>query len=490
MGRVIFGIFFTELPRMAANNFVVHLDAPHCQAHKSMCRRGYAAVVAAALALIAGWAAPAAAHARSPRAAPVTVSYVAQPGDTLYDMAARYLRDVRDWRAVAKLNRIDVPHRLRPGTSLRLPVALLRREPLVARIVAMCGPVARLFGNAPPMPAAVGMSFGEGDAISTGPDGFATVELADGSHLSLPPRSTVEFGTLRRTVLTETTVRVFKLKRGELDSEVTHAKHQDDRFEIRAPSIVAGVRGTRFRVQSDATAAEVEVLDGAVAVDAAGEKAQTHDASGASSQLVPARYGSVTRAAGGVGAPVALLAAPELTNPAKVQDGREVAFDLAPLADARAYRVQIARDAALLDLIHEAHVEAPHVAFADLPDGSYFVRISAIDANGLEGLPRVYAFERRENGLTASASRRAGSRDYEFRWLASRAGVATRFRFTLARSEDLREPVIDAVDLTAGHIVVANLPAGSYYWTVVAEQFENGRFYETAAGVRSFTLAR
>ena len=53
----------------------------------------------------------------------------------------------------------------------------------------------------------------------------------------------------------------------------------------------------------------------------------------------------------------------------------------------------------------------------------------------------------------------------------------------------MRDPLVDEVDISTDHIAVAGLPAGVYYWTVVAEQFENGQFYETVSRVRSFTLA-
>jgi len=173
-----------------------------------------------------------------------------------------------------------------------------------------------------------------------------------------------------------------------------------------------------------------------------------------------------------------------------VLDGKAVAFDLVPAERAVAYRVQIARDADQLDLIRDLRVSAPHADFGDLADGTYFVRIAAIDANGLEGLPQVYGFERRQLGLDASAGPRAGSRDYEFRWFVSRSTVETRFRFVLATTADLRHPLVDKTDLTGGQIEVSDLPGGVYYWTIVAEQFENGRFYEKSSAVRSFTLAR
>ncbi|MGF6903775.1 hypothetical protein P3T22_005061 [Paraburkholderia sp. GAS348] len=307
----------------------------------------------------------------------------------------------------------------------------------------------------------------------------------------------LDIDKLRRTVLTGAGDRVLDLRRGEVDSQVTHATKKDDRFQIRSPSVVAGVRGTRFKVayDGDARTTAVEVLDGAVGVDpaAVGGKASAPPPGvslQASAQLVKARFGSITRAGSAIGGPVELLAAPSLAEPAKVQDGKTVAFDLVPAERAVAYRVQIARDADQLDLIRDLRVSAPHADFGDLADGTYFVRVAAIDVNGLEGLPQVYGFERRQLGLAASAGPRAGSRDYEFRWFVSRSTVETRFRFVLATTADLRHPLVDRTDLTGGQLVVSDLPGGVYYWTIVAEQFENGRFYEKSSAVRSFTLAR
>ncbi|HXZ07491.1 MAG TPA: FecR domain-containing protein, partial [Paraburkholderia sp.] len=299
--------------------------------------------------------------------------------------------------------------------------------------------------------------------------------------------------TLRQTVITGTTDRVINLHHGEVDSEVTHAPKPDDRFQIRSPSVVAGVRGTRFRVNYDndgVSTTAVEVLDGAVGVDAASEAPRAPGVPlQASAQLVRASYGSVTRDSGTIGAPIQLLPAPALVNPAKLQADEDVAFDLAPQPDARAWRVEIARDAGILALIRDKRVSEPHASFGDLPDGSYFVSLSAIDGNGLEGLPQVYAFERRQFGLAASAGPRAGSRDYEFRWLVSRQAESTRFRFVLASTEDLSHPLVDRTDVTGGELVVKDLPRGVYYWTVIVEQFDNGKFYETSSAVRSFTLA-
>ena len=190
--------------------------------------------------------------------------------------------------------------------------------------------------------------------------------------------------------------------------------------------------------------------------------------------------------------PQPLLPAPTLLDPSKLQDGKTVTFSVAPAADAQGYRIQIARDADLLDLIRDARVTVPRASFADVPDGTYFVRVSSIDASGLEGLPRVYAFERRANELSASGSAHisGGSHEYRFAWRTSRVDPGARSRLVLSRYPDLHDPVVDAVDLTDNAFVVSDLPPGDYYWRVVSEQYDHGRFYETVGPVRTFTLAK
>lgn len=433
----------------------------------------------------------------APRQSAETTIYVTRSGDSLYDIAQRYLRDPADWSQLARLNHVSAPRRLKPGMALRVPVALLRQDGLSARVIATSGAASHTFGDSPQLPLIVGAKLGEGEQVQTGDNGFATLELADGSHLVIPPRTALNLATLRQTALTGATDRVVNLQRGEVNTEVTHATKKDDRFQIRSPSVVAGVRGTSFRVNYDGDkgSTAVEVLDGAVGVDAApqGQAASVAPAPGtplaASTQLVAARHGSLTLAGGAVGAPVALLDPPDLRNPAKIQDDAVVAFDLKPAMGAQGYRVQIGRDAGLLDLIRDLRTDGAHVDVGSLDDGTYFVRLSAIDANGLEGMPSTYAFERRRVSLNATAGRVDGSRDYAFRWFVDRSAGDTQFRFVLAASPDLRTPLVDRTDIKDGEAVVRDLPKGVYYWTVIAEQFEGGRYYQKASPIQSFRLA-
>ncbi|GBH27165.1 peptidase M23 [Burkholderia vietnamiensis] len=411
-----------------------------------------------------------------------TVVSRTQAGATLYDVATRYLQGPDDWQLLQRINHVPAPKHLQPGTALKLPVVRLRKEKLTARIVAVQGSGQRWSGGAY-APLANNTTLAEGERVRTGANGFVTLELADGTHMSLPPDSQLELKTLRRTVLTGMLDRVFELTRGEVDSEVTHLKKRDDRFQIRSPSVVAGVRGTRFRVNYDAdgnAAPPVEVLDGPAGV--AG-KQQLADAT-----LVHADFGSVATSSGTVGAPIPLLPAPALAHPDKVQDEPDIAFDVVPLEHANAYHLQLGRDAGMLDLFSETRTVSTRAVFREVPNGTYFVRVAAIDDNGLEGTPHIYAFERRRMGLDASAS--PGPSGYEFRWAADGSGEDGRYRFVLSRSKDLSAPVVDEMGLQARRINVEHLPPGDYYWAVTVEAFDGGKFYQKTSPVSAFTLSR
>jgi hypothetical protein len=334
----------------------------------------------------------------------------------------------------------------------------------------------------------VGVKLAEGDRVRTGSQGFASLEFDDGTRVVVGQDTTITLDRLRKSALTGTRDEVILLDRGYVDNEVTHATIPDSRFQIRTPSVVAGVRGTQFRMNYDSAAhtAAVEVIEGAVRVDA---RARAADAQAQRGELIPAKFGVVAHDREAVGAPVALLAAPTLVNPENIQDKPTVVFDFLGPEGERGYRVQIGRDAGLLDVIREQRVTTSSASFGNLPDGTYYLRAAAIDSEGLAGLPQTWAFERRQFRLDTSSRARDGTRNFEFRWIASRDDTATRYRFVLAASADLSSPIVDEPDIVHNELVVSKLQRGVYYWAVMATQFANGRFYEKYSPVQSFTVS-
>lgn len=61
--------------------------------------------------------------------------YRIQPGDTLIALTAAYLQDRTSWRELQRVNHVANPLKLPPGSTLKMPVALLRREASVATVI-------------------------------------------------------------------------------------------------------------------------------------------------------------------------------------------------------------------------------------------------------------------------------------------------------------------------------------------------------------------
>lgn len=386
------------------------------------------------------------------------IVYVVKRGDTLIDLAARGFRRQADYAVAQRRNGISNPRRLRPGSSLHIPVRILRTKPVDAKVIAFRG--AALVGGSAPR---VGTPVREGAVLQTGADAFLAIELADGSLLTLPSRSRMKVAGLHRIILTGDVVKRFELIEGRTETEVQKAKKPGDRFEIRTPVSVAAVRGTKFRVTygDQSAMAGAGVLEGAVAV-----------AAGTKSVDLPEGKGLVASASG-PGEPVPLLPQPALAAPDRLQDDELVTFTAAPVAGAAAYRVQIAADAGFIETFAEVEAPTPALTLAGIPNGSFFARVSAISPEGIEGFASDYSFERRQNNVKAEvgeADTCPTKRCLRFRWRAGGEGER-RFRFQLA-SRPGGIPIIDEPEMAGSEIVITDLPGGTYYWRVESSLIE------------------
>ncbi|WP_129794523.1 FecR domain-containing protein [Sphingosinicella sp. CPCC 101087] len=434
------------------------------------------AIIAALVAFLL----PVAASAASPPGPADPVLYTTRQGDNLYTLAQRYFVRTADYVRVQRLNRVIDPYRLPVGRTLRIPRALLRHEPLTATVIAMRGQV-RVTRGGREVAVAEGTKISEGDEISTAANAFVSLRLEDGSTVSLPSRSRVGVRRLRRVLLTGGIERSFALEAGRTRAVVTPAENEDDGFRISTPVSVSAVRGTEFRArfEPDSARAATEVIDGTVAVAANAE---------ADPVALAAGFGAVSTAAG-TSPPVPLLPAPELRRPGKVQDEPELNFEVEPLENAAAYRVQVARDAGFLDVAADETAQTPNVTLPPVPDGTWFVRASALDAQGLEGLAATYSFQRRLQQIeTALEQRQAGRyREYLFRWIVEGSGTR-QYRFQLMKDRPDATPMVDEAGLTTGRFVVTDLPEGTYYWRVMSVQFVDGSAFAKWSAMEQLTI--
>ena len=433
-----------------------------------------------ALALLAGTSASAAPRVsavmpaiKPPPDSDPPISYTVRKGDNLYNLALHYMRRLADYRAVQTLNKVRDPYRLPVASTLLFPRPLLKSDPLEAKVIAFRG-ATTIDGR----PATLGTILGEGRRIRTGPNAFLSIALADGSTVTLPSQSMVRIERLRRFRLTGEMERLFKLEDGRSQTEVTPRTNGRDRFEIRTPISVAAVRGTDFRVAvlDGGKAATTEVLGGHVGLAGGGTETMLDPGLGA--RVTP----------DGTTGPVKLLPPPDIIDPARIQSGPELAFRIAPLEGVARYRVQIGKDAGFLDIAEEVLVDRAEASLPPVPDGDWFVRVTALDSNEIEGLPRVIGFERHLNGVRATVEPLPGGRRFLFKWQDLGEGTH-RYRFVIARAGAPDTPVVDEPALTGKSFVATDLAPGDYVWRVETSGISNGKTYANWSNPQTLTVA-
>ena len=431
------------------------------------------------LALLAGTAVSAAPRApASTTAAPTLadadppINYTVRKGDNLYTLALHYMHRLSDYRIVQTLNRVRDPYRLPIASTLLIPRALLKSDPLDAKVIAFRGGTT-INGRQ----AALGAVVAEGGRIQTGVNAFLSIALADGSTTTLPSQSLIRVERPRRFRLTGEMERLFRLDDGRSQTEVTPRTNGRDRFEMRTPISVAAVRGTDFRVAvlDGGKAATTEVLGGHVGLDGGGTE----------TMLDPGLGARVS--ADGTTGPVKLLPPPDIVDAARIQSEPDLAFRIAPLDQAARYRVQIARDAGFLDIAEEVLVDRADASLPSVTDGDWFVRVTAIDRNEIEGLPRVVGFERHLNAIRASVEPLPGGRRFLFKWQDLGQG-RHQYRFTMARADAPDSPVIDEPALAVQSFVATDLPPGDYVWRVQTSGVSNGKTYANWSARQTLTV--
>jgi hypothetical protein len=297
--------------------------------------------------------------------------YQVQPGDTIFDIAGRYAT-AKDWERLVRLNRIDDPRRLVPGTTVRVPLRLIEKDPAAARVLYQKGDV-RISKKDVPV---AGNQLERGTEIVTGQDGYLSLELLDGSTVLVLPNAALRIEQVtefRRAGLQDF---VILLERGQVEPNVDPGGKGVGRFEIRTPRAVTGVRGTRFRVGVTDDSVTGEVLKGRVEVRATGNRSVTiYEGQG----LGATDRGIVSES---------LLPGPTLQT--EVEDGfGDVSVRYIAVPEAVAYRIQLARDSAFTQVLESRASAELEQHFPDLDDGDYFIKVRAISAAGIEGLERV-----------------------------------------------------------------------------------------------------
>jgi len=310
--------------------------------------------------------------------------YQVQAGDTLEQLARRYTAQSSNWTTLQDLNQVQDPYALPIGAVLRIPFALIPERPADMRVIHLTGTVT-LDGR----PVHEGQTLADGQVLRSTGRGTATLQLEDGSLLTLAPGTELKVGharAFRDTGLTDTRL---DIRQGSIETIVAPEDTGVGRFEVRTPATVTGVRGTRLRVHADAGGSRHETLHGRAAVSGGAGQAE---------QRIEANQGMAYDEDGTFRGARPLLPAPRL--PAAQDVGPDRMLDFPEIPGAVGYHIRASKDADGALLAHSQRFAGPPIRLPAL-GGLYHVFVRAIDDLGIEGRDASIAL-RLQAGLTSA----------------------------------------------------------------------------------------
>jgi len=393
--------------------------------------------------------------------------------DTLSGLSRTVLASPGAWREVARINKLRNPNLIRPGQVLRIPARLLRMRPVPAQLVSVTGDV-----QVGTRAAAPGMAIVEGEAVQTGENGSAVLELGDRSRVQVPPSSLAELAASRQVgarvaappngASTSESAGWFtgslRLLRGSVEVFATKVLRLKP-LEVVTPTAVIGVRGTHYRVTFDEEAnrsTHSEVVEGKVRFDRADRAIGTELTAGFGAQADSA---ASTR-------PVAtkMLDAPDLSALPRHFERPLVRLAM-PEANGPT-RVQVAADPAFNATVSDQRAEAgAEVRIDGLADGNWNLRARRIGERGIEGRDAMIAFvlKARPEPPAYSAPRSDAKQpigSIDFAWAQN--VEAPRAHIQVAQDADFSSLVIDQDNVPDGRARAELAAPGTYYWRLAS----------------------
>ena len=396
-----------------------------------------------------------------------TLEFTVVRQDTLIGLSRKVLVSPNAWREVSRINKLRDPDLILPGQVLRIPARLMRTSAVPAKLVGVTGDV-QVSARA----ATAGMPLTEGEAVQTGENGSAVIELGDRSRVQVPPSSLAELAASRQigargaappngASLGESAgwfTGSLRLLRGSVEVFATRVLRVKP-LEVVTPTAVIGVRGTHYRVAFDEAASRSthsEVVEGKVRFDRADRSAGID---------LPAGFGAQADSAAST-TPVAtkLLDAPDLS--ALPRRFERPLVRLAIPETNGPTRVQVAADPEFNATVNDQRINAgAEVRIAGLDDGTWNLRVRRIGERGIEGRDATLTFvlkarpEPPAYGTPRSdAKQPVGSVD--FAWAQN--VEAPRARIQVAQDAEFSRLVIDQDNVADGRARAELAAPGAY----------------------------
>ncbi len=390
-------------------------------------------------------------------------TYRARPGDTLWDLGARYLKADVQWQQLQAHNRIGDPYRLTPGQTLRFPVPWLRVQPAPARVLALRGHVQVSDPIHGTRPLQADMLLTIGSQVQTGDDASVTLGFADDSRLQLRENSQLQLDQLSSygaTGMVDTRVR---LQRGRSSSQVTPARGPASRYIITAPTATSSVRGTLFRVNAgdQDSPASTEVVEGHVQVG--NQRGR---------RVIDAGHATLVRTADAAPTtPQPLLPAPALLDSQLRLQPLPLLATWQPLTAAIRYRVEVVLAAAPDVQLFAREVSTPQIQIDTLPPGQLRLLVRAVDADGVEGLDAARDFSVPEGlpaPLTLAPTHGQTLHQLQPRFEWAKVAGATGSVLQVADNPNFVQPLVEQTSRGQQLRINRPLAVGDYFWRVAS----------------------
>ncbi len=386
--------------------------------------------------------------------------YSFQPGDNLWNLTERFLIDLGYWSKLVKLNRIQHPRQMPPGTLVRIPLDWLKVEPAAIQVIDVRGQAVHLIAGKKEQPLVRKVWLHSGDRLRVGKNASVLLKFSDGTRQLLGSNTEIELVRVNRfpgTGIGDTTV---KILHGETENKVPA---RGTRFEIRTPSANTTVRGTLFRVKIPASqhpASQVEVVAGVVQVQ--GDQGRLTLSTG---------FGTLVKKGSAPAPAVKLLPAPRIAAPPPVIRRLPLELRWSPVEGAKAYRILVGEPGEDSASVLRSLVTHHRFSTSSLPDGRYQVRVRAIDAAGLEGKESNIAFLLDARPLppvpvAPPADSTVRTEAVDFEW--STPPQASHYRFQLSVDEHFQTLVVDNKGLKKTSLALGSLAPGTWFWRVAS----------------------
>ena len=397
--------------------------------------------------------------------------YAVQPGDSIWNVTARFLDARVSYRKLQRLNRVRQPLRLAPGTILTVPLEWMRRVDDEARVQTVHGRVEIESSDHTVRAARPGETLRLLDRIRTDADGHVALSLSGGTEVRVLANSELILDVLARYANAQVFDQRLQLVRGRTETSAPRDRDRASRFELRTRAGITSVRGTIFRVATlpAADTTSTEVLRGTVSA-----------ANDTGNVAVDAGFGTRMSAGQPPLPPTPLLPAPVLDAIPEALVGMPVRIDFAPVANAVAYRVQVAASDNFAPLLADIRTDAPQVDLAGLDTGDHAIRVRAIDPFDVEGLDalrhvRIDARPSAPKATVPAADALVDETPPEFRWQTTAGDTPLTWRFQLARDAAFTDVVVDRRDLADTALKLAEpLAPGLWHWHAGATHAKNG----------------